>query len=257
MKIYVCIKQVPDTTAKLNVKSDKTGIEENAFKWVMNPYDEFAVEEALLLKQKNPGAVVSVISLGPKTRVIESLRTALAMGADKASIIDCDYADANLTAKALAECINKEGGADIIFTGKVSIDDGQMAVTQMLAQNLNIPHANVVSKITFETAKCTVEREVDGGSKEVIELSLPCVIGANKGLNTPRYASLPGIMQAKKKPVQEYTLQDFSLNTSANKFSFQNFSSPADRSAVKMLAGDASVQVAELVKLLKDEAKVL
>ncbi len=258
MKIFVCIKQVPDTNAKIQVKADKSGIEENSLKWVMNPYDEFAVEEALQLKKAKPEAEVSVLTLGPKKRVVEALRTALAMGADKAACVDApSETDSLTTAKALAKAIEKEGGADIVFTGKLAIDDSQSAVSQMLADFLNIPHASVVSSFELNDSKALVQRDSDGGTKEHIELELPALIATNKGLNSPRYASLPGIMKAKKKPITEYSLDDLGLAAEQNKVFYSDFQLPADRPEVKMLDGEADAQTSQLVKLLREEAKVI
>ena len=258
MKIFVCVKQVPDTETKIQVKADGSGIEETGIKWVMNPYDEYAVEEALKIKEANGTGTVTVISVGPKQRVTETLRTALAMGADDAIVIDSnDALDSYLVAKSLAGAIQKEGSFDLILSGKLAIDDNSAAVSQMLAEFLQIPHMTVVSKMAFAGDKIQVEREVEGGSRESFEISGPCVIAANKGLNTPRYASLPGIMKAKKKPVKELTLADTGIQSSEIKVKFKNFKAPAEKPAVKMIQGDAATQAKELVRLLMEEAKVL
>lgn len=258
MKILVCIKQVPDTTAKITVKADKSGIETNGIKWVMNPYDEYAVEEAIKLKDANAGSTLSVLSVGPKSRVVEAMRTALAMGADDGICVDAPENIDNLnTAKAIASVIQKEGGFDMVFTGKLSIDDQQSAVTQMIAEKAAMPHANVVSSFSYSSEKSEIEREIEGGSKEVLEISGKAVIGANKGLNTPRYASLPGIMKAKKKPVKDYALADLDVNEADIKVKFSNFELPQDRPAVNMIEGEAGEQASKIVNLLKNEAKVL
>lgn len=258
MKIFVCIKQVPDTETKIQVKADGSGIEESGIKWVMNPYDEYAVEEALKLREAKGSGSVTVMSLGPKQRVTETLRTALAMGADEAIVIDsADGLDSYLTAKALAGAIQKEGGSDIIFSGKLAIDDNAAAVSQMLAEFLQIPHMTVVSKFSLAGDKIHVEREIEGGSRETYEITGPCVIAANKGLNTPRYASLPGIMKAKKKPVKELSLGDLGVEASQVRVKLKNYKSPAEKPAVKMLQGDSAAQAKELVRLLLEEAKVL
>lgn len=258
MKIFVCVKQVPDTESKIQLKADKSGIEETGLKWVMNPYDEFAVEEALKVKEANAGATVTVVSVGPKGRVVDALRTALAMGADDAVIVDApESLDVFTTAQALARAIQKEGDIKFVFAGKLAIDDNSAAVGQMVAEQLAVPHVSVVSKITYAGDKLTAEREVEGGAREIFEVQTPCVIAANKGLNTPRYASLPGIMKAKKKPVKEVTLADLDLNPASVKVRFKNFETPADKPKVKMLSGDAGAQAQELVKLLMNEAKVL
>jgi electron transfer flavoprotein beta subunit len=191
MKVFVCVKQVPDTETKIKLLPDQSGIDTNGIKWVMNPYDEFAVEEALKFKEANQGSQVFVVTLGPKTRSVEVLRTALAMGADEAIVINApDLVDNYSTAKALAAVLKQEGLGKVIFTGKVAIDDNSSSVSQMLAEFLSLPHATVVSRFSVSGEKILVDRDVDGGSKEVIELTAPAVVGANKGLNMPRYASL-------------------------------------------------------------------
>jgi electron transfer flavoprotein beta subunit len=258
MKIFVCVKQVPDTEAKVQVKPDGTGIVEAGIKWVMNPYDEFAIEEALKLRESKGGGSVTALSVGPKQRVTDTLRTALAMGADEAIIVDAsDTLDCYLTAKAIAGAIQKESGCDILFTGKLAIDDNSAAVSQMVAEFLKIPHMTVVSKFSINGDKVQVEREVEGGAREIYEIQGPCVVAANKGLNTPRYASLPGIMKAKKKPIKELALEDVGVNSDQIKVKFKNFKAPPDKPAVKMISGDAAAQAKELVRLLMEEAKVL
>lgn len=258
MKILVCVKQVPDTNTKVQIKGDKSGVETTGVKWVLNPYDEFAVEEAIKLRDANAGSQLFVATLGPKARVVESLRTALAMGADEAIVVDApESVDNFVTAKALAGMIQKEGPFDMVFTGKLAIDDQQGATTQMLADFAKLPHASVISKFQKSDTVSTLEREIEGGAKEVIEVKGPLVLGANKGLNTPRYASLPGIMKAKKKTVKEYTLADVGVSESDIKVKVSNFSLPADRAPVKMISGESKEQVSALTKLLREEAKVI
>lgn len=258
MKIFVCIKQVPDTEAKIRIKPDGSGVDPAGIKWVMNPYDEYAVEEALKLRELNPGSQIFVISAGPKERVIESLRTALAMGADEGLVINGpDNMDAYSTAKALSEAIKKEGGAQVVFTGKLSIDTNQASVSQMLAEFLNIPHTTVVSKFQYASETSTVERDVEGGAKEKIQMKTPCLVAANKGLNMPRYASLPGIMKAKKKVIKEYDVASLGIQDSDRKVLYSQFSLPAEKPPVRLLQGETGAQVTELVHLLRDEAKAL
>ena len=258
MKIFVCLKQVPDTEARIDLKPDQSGITETGFKWIMNPYDEFAVEECVKLKEKSPDAKVIALTIGPKSRAQEVLRTALALGADEAIVVDSsDANDFTMVANALAKVITTEGGADLIFTGKLAIDDNGSAVGPMLATLLKIPHASSVTKIEYTAdKKVVVERELEGGSKEVIEMAMPCLIGATKGLNTPRYASLPNIMKAKKKPLKELNGAEF-FSESDRKTRFIEFQLPKAKAPVKMLAGEAKSQASELVNLLKNEAKVL
>jgi electron transfer flavoprotein beta subunit len=258
MKIYVCIKQVPDTETKIKINADLCSIDTSTIKWVVNPYDEFAIEEALKIKEINAGSTVTVFTLGPKKRVSEALRTALAMGADDGVAIDApENIDSLLTAKALAAAITKEGAFDLILTGKVAIDDNAHSVSQMLAQFLNVPHSTVVSKITSSDGVFTVERDIDGGAKEIIQLKGTPVLAANKGLNMPRYASLPGIMKAKKKVLKELDFSELGLDINTIKIKYSGYRLPAEKPAVKMLTGDSSSQSAELVKLLRDEAKAL
>ncbi|MGE3973134.1 MAG: electron transfer flavoprotein beta subunit/FixA family protein [Bdellovibrionales bacterium] len=255
MEIFVCVKQVPDTETKIKVTGNS--LDFAGTKWILNPYDEFAIEEALKLKTQVAGSTVTVVSVGPKQSVSETLRTALAMGADEAMVIDAPENIDNLTAaRALAAAI-KPKAPKIIFSGKAAIDDNSMAVTQMLAEELGYTHATVVSKFEWGADKVTVEREAEGGAKETLELTLPAVIGANKGLNTPRYASLPGIMKAKKKTLQESSLSALSISPEDQRVSYSSFQLPPDRPACKILSGDSAAQSAELVKLLREEAKVV
>ncbi len=258
MKIFVCIKQVPDTETKIKINNDQSGIDTNGIKWVLNPYDEYAVEEAVKLRDANPGSQAWVISVGPKTRVVESLRTALAMGADEAIVINATEAlDSLATAKALASVIQSEGDAKVVFSGKLAIDDNAASVSQMVAEFMKAPHTTVVSKFAYNGENVQVERDVEGGAKEVVQMMTPAVVGANKGLNMPRYASLPGIMKAKKKTIKEIEFASLNIPATDIKVKYSGFSLPADKPAVKMLAGDSSSQASSLVQLLRDEAKVL
>lgn len=258
MRIFVCLKQVPDTETRIQIKSDKSGIEETGVKWVMNPYDEYAVEEALKIRDAKGGGQVTVISVGPKSRVADSLRTAMAMGADDGVVVDTggEQLDTYTSASALAEAIKKEGTPDLVLTGKLAIDDNAASVPQIVAELLKIPHVTVVSKITIAET-ITAEREIEGGAREIFEITGPCVLAANKGLNTPRYASLPGIMKAKKKPLKELTLADVGVDLSKQKTRLKDFQLPPSKPAVKMLTGDPAAQAKELVRLLMEEAKVL
>ncbi len=258
MRIFVCIKQVPDTETKIKLKADQSSIEESGIKWIVNPYDEFAIEEALKLKEAVGQGQVTLVSVGPKARVVDALRTGLAMGADDALIVDTSTPlDNLLTAQSLAAVIKSEGPPAMIFLGRQSIDMGVSATGPMLAEVLGLPHASLVSKFSHEEGVSRIEREVEGGSKEVLEITGPAVITANKGLNTPRYASLPGIMKAKKKPLKEMSLADLGFNSEQNKVHLTNFKMPPEKPPVKMISGEANQQAQELVKALREEAKVL
>ncbi len=257
MKIFVCVKQVPDTETKIKISADGTSVDTSTVKWVMNPYDEFAVEEAVKLKEANAGAQVFVLTAGPKKRAGEVLRTALAMGADEGILIDTpENLDPTTAAKALAATIKQEGGYKVIFTGKLAIDDNASSVGQMIAEFLNIPHTTVVSKFQFGPESVIVDRDVEGGAKEIVQMGHPSLVAANKGLNMPRYASLPGIMKAKKKVLKELDLTSLGVQLDA-KLKVTSMSLPAEKPPAKILSGDSQAQASELVKLLRDEAKVL
>ncbi len=258
MKIGVLLKQVPDTETKIRIKSDASGIETDGIKYIVNPYDEFAVEEALKTKEKAGGGEVVVMSLGP-ARVVDVLRTGLAMGADRGIHIDDAglSLDSFVTAKILANVAQKES-FDLIFCGKQAIDDDASQVVQMVAEFLNISQVLLVEKFELGADKksATVARRVGGGSKEVYTLEFPVILGADKGLNTPRYASLPGIMKAKTKPLAVLKATDL-VGEAKPKTISVNFRLPPERKAGKILQGEPEQVVKELVKLLREEAKVI
>lgn len=264
MDIVVCMKQVPDTEAKIQVNPQGTGILTEGIKYVMNPYDEYAVEEALRIKEKF-GGTVTIVSMGPQ-RATESIRTALAMGADKGvHLVDAAFegADSYATAKALAAVIQKLP-FQILLAGKQAVDHDNSQVFAALAEMLNVPHVSIVTKLEIAAdGKSTVaEREVEGGAKEVIQVSLPAVIAAQKGLNEPRYASLPGIMKAKKKPIDVVDAAKSGLAASdigdkGSKAKITKFSLPPERLAGKILEGEPNQVAAQLVKLLREEAKMI
>lgn len=259
MKIAVCLKQVPDTETKIKISSDSSQIDTAGIKWIINPYDELAIEEALKTKQSNADSTVTAFCVGPKSRITEALRTALAMGCDEAvAIDDSEGLDSLGVAKTLSEAIKKEGASfHIVFSGKLAIDDNASSVGQMMAEFLGMPHVNSVSKLTLTPEKATAEKEVEGGSKEIIEVQLPAVIGANKGLNTPRYASLPGIMKAKKKTIKEYSASELGADPKSNHVNYTAFKAPPEKPSVKFIEGDVNSQAKELAQLLRNEAKVL
>ena len=256
VNIVACVKQVPDTEALIKVKADGSGIEEGGIKWVMNPYDEYGVEEALKLKEKL-GGDVTIVTLGP-ARSMETIRTALAMGAEKGIHISdpaLDNADAYTTASALAAAI-KEIPHDIIFCGQRAVDDDSGQVGSILAELLDIPQMTVVTKFDAEDGKVKVVKPIEG-AQLVIESPLPCVVTAQKGLNEPRYASLPGIMKAKKKPVDVKDAAALGLTVDV-KARVDKWTPPPERAPGKIIEGDdASVTAPELVRLLREEAKVI
>jgi len=257
VNLYVCIKQVPATETKIKLNANNSGIDSAGIKWIMSPYDEFAVEEALRVKEKNPGSLVTVLSSGPQ-RVTEAIRTALAMGCDNAVWVDMpEDADSFQTAKALAAAVKKESPADIFYTGKQAIDDDCAQVSQLLATFLEIPYATVVLNAEYGASSVTVKRETEGGTIEIIELPKPCLLAAQKGLNEPRFASLPNIMKAKKKEIKQYKMSDLGLSASDQKIKLVNYQLPPPKPPGKKIQGEISAQVHELVRLLREEAKVI
>ncbi len=264
MNIIVCMKQVPDTEAQIKIGPDGKSIAESDIKWVMNPYDEYGVEEALRLKEKF-GGEVTVIGLGPK-RVAESIRIALAMGADKGILITdpaLDGSDSLAVAKALAAAI-KTVSYDIIFAGQRGVDDDSGLVGAAIAEFLDIPQISVITKLEVAADGKTVKanRPVEGETL-VVEASTPVLVTTQKGLNEPRYASLPGIMKAKKKPLDEKNLAALGLNAAefgkdARKLKIVALTPPPQRAAGKIIDGDSpQTKAAQLAKLLHEEAKVI
>ena len=260
MNIFVCVKQVPDTETKIIPNADGTYIETTGIKWIMNPYDEFAVEQALQIQAANAGSTVTVVRVG-STKDTESLRTAMAMGADDSFLVEAnDNLDSYTIAKALKGAIAKSGkNPDIILTGKQAIDDDCLQVPQILATMLNLPSVSVVVGYEGNASDITVKREIEGGSLEVYGVKLPAIIACNKGINTPRYASLPGIMKAKKKPLTTLSLADVGVSESDQRVKYSNFTLPAEKPAGKKFeAGDnAAAVVKQVVGLLRTEAKVI
>lgn len=248
MKIVVALSHVPDTATKIKIAQDRKTIDPSGVTFIINPYDEFAVEEALKTKEKSGGEVI-IVTYGNDSAK-ESIRKALAMGADKGILIKGELNVDSLTvAEALASEITQLQ-PDIIFCGKQSVDYDSSAVGQMLAELLNIPSVSTVVKLEIIDGKVRAEREVEGG-KEIVETSLPCLITAQKGLNEPRYASLKGIMASKSKPIEEKQ-----FNGITNRFVVNDLRLPDTSRKLKILGTDSSA-VPELVKLLREEAKVI
>ena len=213
MQIYVCVKHVPDSAARITIL-DKNRFDESVV-FLINPYDENAIEAAVSLKEKIEDSEVIVVTLG-KNKAINTLRAALSLGVDRGIFIKTDhYPDSLVTARALKAAIEQDGQADIIFAGKESIDSEGMQTLFRLANGMDIPVATNVVNFSLDENNVTVECEMEAGAREVLEMSLPCVIGAGKGLNTPRYAKLSGIMKARKKEVKQIDLDSLNLDTPA------------------------------------------
>ena len=248
MKILVPIKRVPDPATTIRVLPDGSGIATDNVKWVINPFDEIAIEEALRIKEKQGGEVV-LATIGQSTWQ-EQLRTGLAMGADRAILVKSDgYLDPLGLAKILAKIASDEK-FDIVLLGKQAIDDDSNQIGQMLAEMLGWPQATFASKVEFAERKVTVLREVDGGL-ETIAFDLPAVVTTDLRLNEPRYASLPGIMKARKKELKEVPAESLGLDL-APKLKIKSLTAPPKRQAGKKVGS-----VAELVGVLHTEAKVI
>ncbi|HPG24441.1 MAG TPA: electron transfer flavoprotein subunit beta/FixA family protein [Myxococcota bacterium] len=256
MKVMVCLKQVPHQDARLDVKADGTWIQEDNIKFEINSYDTYAVEEALRLKD-SAGAEVVVVSIGPD-RVTQALRTALGMGADRAVHVNDPAAlgaDALGAAKILA-AVAKAEGADLVFTGLMSDDGNSSAVPPMIAELLDMPSATGVLATEVSDGGVKVERELEGGALEVVEMPKPCLIAIQSGANQVRYASLKGIMQAKKKPVDVKTLADLGLADSAsaaqNKTTIKKVYVPPKGDSAQILTGSTDEIVGQLVTKIKE-----
>jgi len=248
VNIAVCIKQVPDTETRIRLTGDKQ-IDESEINFILNPYDEFAVEEALKLREANDGDV-TVISLGPD-RVTSAIRSALAMGANKAIHIKTDGipADPMVTAKALADVL-KAGNYDVVLLGKQAIDDDNVQMPSLLGELLDMPAITVVTKLDINGGTAVAERQIEGGFEKV-EAALPVIISAQRGLNGPRYATLKGIMAAKKIQIVE-----ISPTLAEGQIVIEEFNYPPEKPAGKIV-GEGPDAVPELLRLLREEAKVL
>lgn len=249
MKIVVCVSHVPDTASRIKVGADGKTIDPTGVTYIINPYDEYAVEEALKLKEKLGTGEVVIITLGGDNNK-ETIRKALAMGADSGILLkDETHRDSFGIAKALAEEI-KIQNAQMVFMGKQSVDYDNSIVGQLTAELLGYNCIPVCVKLDINEDKITAEREVEGG-REIVETSFPVIITCQKGLNEPRYASLKGIMAAKKKTIEEKAATAYTPTSEVI-----NMHLPAGKNPGRIVGSDASA-VPELVRLLKEEAKVI
>ena len=249
MKILVPVKRVPDPETTIRILPDGTGIATDNVKWVINPFDEIAIEEALRIKEKQGSGEVILITVGQKTWQ-EQLRTGLAMGADRAMLVLSEKPlDTTVIARVIAKIVADEK-PDLVIMGKQAIDDDSNQVAQMLAEMLGWPQATFASKVEIASGKCTVVREVDGGL-ETIAFTLPGVISTDLRLNEPRYASLPGIMKARKKELKEIALDSLGVDLNSA-VKLRELKAPSKRQAGRKLG---SVQ--ELVQVLHNGAKLI
>lgn len=255
MKIVVLLKQTFDTEERIVIENGK--IKEDGVRFIINPYDEYAVEEAIRLKEELDGEV-TVVSVGP-TRSEEALRTALAMGADEAILADDDalFGDEYSAAKVLA-AILKDKAYDLIIAGNQAVDDGSGQVAVRLAEELGIPHISTLTQLSVQGNQVVGHRDAEG-DVEIVAATLPILVTAQQGLNDPRYPSLIGIRKASKKPLTHVTLADLGLTTSdiTPRSTVVETFLPKPKQAGKILSGELSAQVAELVQSLHGVEKVI
>jgi electron transfer flavoprotein beta subunit len=247
MNILVCISRVPDTATKIFVSPDGKSIDPKGVKFILNPYDEFALEEGLRLKEKN-GGTVTAITVGTAEST-EILRTALAMGADSAIMIKSENFDSYQVAYNLAEYA-KSVTYDIILTGRQSVDYDSLQVPSLMSSMLDIPSISVVSKLNINGNNVLAERDIEGG-KEVVETNLPCLISCQKGLNDPRYPKLPDIMKAKKKPIDEIDAKPIQSTVQVVSMELPS------KERVGKILGDSDSDINKIVRSLHEDAKVI
>ena len=259
MKTVVCVKQVPDTETRVRISPEGNGIVETDVNWIVSPFDEFAIEEALRIKEAKGGEVV-LLTVGPE-RAQSALRTGLAMGADSAVHVKdplLDAGDTLATAHALAAALRTLQPFDLVLCGQQGVGGDHSQIPGLIAEMLDLPQVTVAVKIEIQDGRARVEREIEGG-RETWETSLPAVLSAQKGLNEPRYASLKGIMAAKKKPLEVLEAAALGLDAArlAPKVRIKAMELPPPRPAVTMIEGEPAAQARELVRLLHEEAKVI
>jgi electron transfer flavoprotein beta subunit len=249
MKLLVPVKRVVDYNVKVRVKSDGSGVETNGVKMSMNPFDEIAVEEAIRLKEKGIATEIIALSAGV-TACQETIRTALAMGADRGILVETDVALEPLAVAKILKAVVEKESIDLVILGKQAIDDDMNATGQMLAALLGWPQATFASKIEIADGTITVTREVDGGL-ETIALKLPAIVTADLRLNEPRYASLPNIMKARKKTIDTLKPADLGVDPAPRLTTLKVSEPPTRKAGVKV------ADVAALIDKLRNEAKVI
>ena len=255
MKIYVCVKHVPDTAARITILEDHRIDERITF--IMNPYDENAIEEAVRLKNTLDDAEIIAVTLGSPAAEA-TLQSALAMGADRGILIETgEPPDSLVTAAALKAAINNDGSPGLIFTGKESIDSEGFQTMFRLAAGLNIPAASNVISFKLAHHCAVVECELEGGAREIIEMTLPCVVGAAKSLNTPNYPTLPAIMKARKKEIKRVAIKSLGLAKMPGRVEIRELRPAAEKRQPKELSGSPHEVAGEIVRILREEARVL
>jgi electron transfer flavoprotein beta subunit len=255
MRIYVCAKHVPDSAASIKIIGSSQIDESVTF--LMNPYDEHAIEEAARLKEKVGQAEVIAVCLGKKGAA-NTIQSALAMGADRGILVTTDRPpDSLFTARALKAAIEQDGRPDIIFTGKEAIDSEGFQTMFRLAAALDMPAVSGFEAFTLEQGRVMVECEMEAGARQVIEMPLPCVVGCSKGLNKPRYPTLPAIIKARKKEVKQIALESLKIEKPAGSIEILELLPAVEKRSPRELQGNPQEIAAELVRILKEEAKVI
>jgi electron transfer flavoprotein beta subunit len=255
MKIFVCVKHVPDSAAKITIQGDNQFNESITF--ILNPYDEHAVEEAARVKKQVGDCEVIAVSVGKKAAE-NTLRSALAMGADRAILIQTgDRPDSILTARALKAAIEQDGNPGLIFTGKESIDSEGFQTMYRLAAGLALPVASNVVAFSLAQDRVVVECEMEAGATGVLEMPLPCIVGTGKGLNKPSYPTLPAIMKARKKEVKIIDVKSLAIEKPLSSMEIVELKPAVEERVAKELKGPPEAAVAELIRILREEAKVL
>jgi electron transfer flavoprotein beta subunit len=254
MQLFVCVKHVPDTAANVNIVDGNNF--DGSVKFVANPYDEYAIEEAILIKEEKGGEIVAV-SLGIE-QASATIRLALAMGADRGIHIKTDelIVDTMTTAEALSKAIEQDGGAELILTGKHSVDCEGMQTQYYLAQALGLPVATDVIDLALEKDTAIVESDLGSGEVAIMELDLPCVIGATKGINEPRLPKLPNIMKAKRKPIKEIALEDLVPEKPAHRANLLSLEAAPEKGQAILFEGSAAEVVDKFVEVLKEKALI-
>jgi electron transfer flavoprotein beta subunit len=256
LQIYVCIKHVPDTAANIRLLGGKDFDE--TVKFIMNPYDEYALEQALQIREKEGDAEVIAVTVG-KESAAATLRSSLAIGADRGILVKTDshFTDSLETSRLLKQAIEQDGSPGLIFTGKQSVDTEGMQIPFRLSALFDMPV--VVNVVTFSMAGgvVTVEREMEGGVREVVEMSIPCIVGAAKGLNRPRCPTLPDMMKARKKELKVVKGTDVPIQKTVQMVELLDLQPVPDRGRGRILRGNPEILASELLHLLGEEAKVL
>ena len=255
MQIYVCVKHVPDSAANISI-IDKNRIDENVT-FLLNPYDEHAVTEAVRIKNSLPESEIIAVCLG-KDDAEKTLRSALAMGADRGVLIVSNKRHNSIeTAQALKAAIEQDKSPGLIFTGKESIDDEGWQTMFRIGALFDFPVATNVVKLDIEADRAVVDTELSGGAVNTYEMSLPCVIGAGRGLNTPRYPTFPDVVKSKKKPIKKIAFTDLKIKSSLTGMDIVKLEPLMQAREPKEITGDADEVAQKIVKILKEEAKVI